>query len=176
MSNVRPHENWHATQPVHTALGDSSRSRVDTEPWEHSNPPPSWRVYRPLPSWPHHSFGRHIQFFLPSGRAAPTRTVAHQHRALLSISAELPTRGGRNCLLLCSSFLRCRHTNRGPSRLYSSFCRVRLLSVVRVAAKGLRSLPPCGLTLPSRGTSKGYRPRPPLMSNVRRPPKLHHVL
>jgi hypothetical protein len=26
----------------------------------------------------------------------------------------------------------------------------------------------CALTLPSRGTSKGYRPRPPLMSNVRR--------
>jgi len=26
----------------------------------------------------------------------------------------------------------------------------------------------CRLTLPSRGSSKGYRPRPPLMSNVRR--------
>jgi hypothetical protein len=26
----------------------------------------------------------------------------------------------------------------------------------------------CRLTLPSRGTSKGYRPRPPLMSNVSR--------
>jgi hypothetical protein len=48
---------------------------------------------------------------------------------------------------------------------------------VPVASVCLQAVPPnaeCGqvqcarcLTLPSRGTSKGYRPRPPLMSNVR---------
>ena len=62
-------------------------------------------------------------------------------------------------------------------RLEAAFEYQKAVALSRLACLPVQAasrLVQCGLTLPSRGTSKGYRPRPPLMSNVR-PHKFRHA-